>query len=88
MIPINKPQIDENEREEIIKVLDEGILTSSSNLGGKRVQDFEKLLANFLHIKHAIAVNSGTAALHASILQQGLNKRTKFDSIIYFCCNC
>jgi len=27
MIPINKPQIDDEERQEILKVLDEGILT-------------------------------------------------------------
>ena len=45
MIPINKPQIDDDERQEILKVLDEGILTSASNFGGKRVQDFERLLA-------------------------------------------
>jgi perosamine synthetase len=74
MIPINKPQIDENEREEILKVLDEGILTSASFSGGKRVQDFERLLANFLHVKHAIAVNSGTAALHSSILAAGIKE--------------
>lgn len=72
MIPINKPQLDDTEREEILKVLDEGILTSASNFGGKRVQDFEGLLANFLHVKHAVAVNSGTAALHASILAAGI----------------
>jgi perosamine synthetase len=74
MIPINKPQIDENERQEILKVLDEGILTSASNSGGKRVQDFEVLLADFLHVKHAIAVNSGTAALNASILAAGIKE--------------
>jgi perosamine synthetase len=74
MIPINKPQIDDEERQEILKVLDEGILTSASNFGGKRVQDFERLLAEFLHVKHAIAVNSGTAALHASILAAGIKE--------------
>jgi perosamine synthetase len=74
MIPINKPQIDDKEREEILKVLDEGILTSASNYGGKRVQDFEGLMANFLHVKHAVAVNSGTAALHASILAAGIKE--------------
>jgi len=74
MIPINKPQLDDTEREEILKVLDEGILTSASNFGGKRVQDFEGLLANFLHVKHAVAVNSGTAALHASILAAGIKE--------------
>ena len=74
MIPINKPQIDEDERQEILKVLDDGILTSASYSGGKRVQEFEGLLANFLHVKHAVAVNSGTAALHASILAAGIKK--------------
>jgi dTDP-4-amino-4,6-dideoxygalactose transaminase len=74
MIPISKPQLDDTEREEILKVLDEGILTSASNFGGKRVQDFEGLLANFLHVKHAVAVNSGTAALHASILAAGIKE--------------
>jgi perosamine synthetase len=74
MIPINKPQIDDEEKQEILKVLDEGILTSASNFGGKRVQDFERLLADFLHVKHAIAVNSGTAALHASILAAGIKE--------------
>ncbi|MDW0199926.1 MAG: DegT/DnrJ/EryC1/StrS family aminotransferase [Nitrososphaeraceae archaeon] len=74
MLPINKPQIDDEERQEILKVLDEGILTSASNFGGKRVQDFERLLADFLHVKHAIAVNSGTAALHASILAAGIKE--------------
>ena len=53
MIPINKPQIDEDERQEILNVLDDGILTSAAYSGGKRVQDFEKLLAEFLHVKHA-----------------------------------
>ena len=74
MIPINKPELDDTEREEIIKVLDEGILTSASNFGGKRVQEFEGLLANFLQVKHAVAVNSGTAALHASILAAGIKE--------------
>jgi len=74
MIPINKPQINDDERQEILKVLDEGNLTSASHSGGKRVQDFEGLLANFLHIKHEIAVNSGTAALHASILAAGIKE--------------
>jgi perosamine synthetase len=74
MIPINKPELDDTEREEILKVLDEGILTSASNFGGKRVQEFEGLLANFLQVKHAVAVNSGTAALHASILAAGIKE--------------
>ncbi|MDQ2685761.1 MAG: DegT/DnrJ/EryC1/StrS family aminotransferase [Thermoproteota archaeon] len=68
MIPINRPWIDNEEKQEIIKVLDENALTSAARDGGKRVQEFESLLQTFLNVKHAIAVNSGTAALHAALL--------------------
>ena len=59
MIPINRPWIDDEEKQEIIKVLDENALTSAARDGGKRVQEFESLLQTFLNVKHAIAVNSG-----------------------------
>jgi dTDP-4-amino-4,6-dideoxygalactose transaminase len=68
LIPINRPWIDNEEKQEIIKVLDENALTSAARNGGKRVQEFESSLRSFLNVKHAIAVNSGTAALHASLL--------------------
>ncbi|MGE5863373.1 MAG: DegT/DnrJ/EryC1/StrS family aminotransferase [Nitrososphaerales archaeon] len=68
MIPINRPWIDDEEKQQIIKVLDENALTSAARDGGKRVQEFESSLRSFLNVKHAIAVNSGTAALHASLL--------------------
>ncbi|HSF00709.1 MAG TPA: DegT/DnrJ/EryC1/StrS family aminotransferase [Nitrososphaeraceae archaeon] len=68
MIPINRPWIDDEEKQEIIKVLEENALTSAARNGGKRVQEFESSLRSFLNVKHAIAVNSGTAALHASLL--------------------
>ena len=68
MIPINRPWIDNEEKQEVIKVLDENALTSASRNGGKRVQEFESSLRTFLNVKHAISVNSGTAALHAALL--------------------
>lgn len=68
MIPINRPWIDNEEKQEIIKVLDENALTSAARNGGKRVQEFESSLRTFLNVKHAISVNSGTAALHAALL--------------------
>jgi perosamine synthetase len=68
LIPINRPWIDNEEKQEIIKVLDENALTSAARNGGKRVQEFESSLRTFLNIKHAISVNSGTAALHAALL--------------------
>lgn len=67
-IPINKPWIGEEERREVIKVLEENALTTAARDGGKRVRDFESLLRNYLNIKHVVAVNSGTSALHAALL--------------------
>ena len=74
MIPINRPWLSDEEKKEILMVLDEGILTSPALEGGKRVQEFESLLRSYLSIKHVIAVNSGTSALLAALLTLGLNK--------------
>jgi perosamine synthetase len=45
------------------KVLSEGFLTQ-----GKYVEQFEKRVAEYLDVKHAVAVSSGTAALHLSLV--------------------
>ena len=66
-IPINIPAIDKEEIREVNKVLSEKSLTSASFNGGKQVQQFEKLLSKFVKSKFAVAVNSGTAALQASL---------------------
>ena len=67
-IPINSPSIDNDEYQAISKILKNSSLTSSSFNGGKIVQDFEKNTAKFTKSKFVIAVNSGTAALQASLL--------------------
>jgi perosamine synthetase len=72
VIPINKPQLDDDERLEIIRVLDEGNLTSAAFEGGKRVAEFEQMLGNYLKVKHVVAVNSGTSALHAALIASGV----------------
>ena len=74
MIPINRPWLSDEEKKEILKVLDEGILTSPALEGGKRVREFESLLRSYLNIKHVIAVNSGTSALLAALLALGLKE--------------
>ena len=74
MIPINRPWLSDEEKNEMLMVLDEGILTSPALEGGKRVQEFESLLRRYLSIKHVIAVNSGTSALLAALLALGLKE--------------
>ena len=72
MIPINKPWLDDDAKQEVMNVLDENALTSPAKNGGKRVQAFENLLKSYLQVKHVIAVNSGTSAIHASLLSLGV----------------
>ena len=63
MIPIAKPQIDEAEIRAVSDVLRSGMIAQ-----GQRVADFEQAFAEYTGVDHAVAVNSGTAALHAGLL--------------------
>jgi len=67
MIPINQPLIGKDEVEAVVEVLKSGILTEKSGRG-PRVLQFEKEFAKFIGVRHAVAVSSGTAALHAALL--------------------
>jgi perosamine synthetase len=74
MIPINKPWIGEEERQEVTNVLEENALTTAARDGGKRVRDFESHMKRYLKIKHVISVNSGTAALYAALFATGIKQ--------------
>ena len=71
MIPINLPKIGEEEVQAVLKVLRSGILTSGLG-AGPMVTEFEKNFAKFAGVKHAVAVNTGTAALHSAIVAVGV----------------
>jgi perosamine synthetase len=67
LIPINSPKIGPEEIQAVAKVMESGMLTSGLG-AGPQVIEFEKNYAKFAGVKHAIAVNTGTAALHAALL--------------------
>ncbi len=67
MINIAKPLIGEEEKKAVLEVLDSGVIVS-----GKKVKEFEEKFAQFCGVKHAIAINNGTAALHASLYAIGI----------------
>jgi dTDP-4-amino-4,6-dideoxygalactose transaminase len=73
LIPINLPKIGEEEIEAVVKVLRSGILTSGLG-AGPTVTQFEKKFAKFAGVKHATAVNTGTAALHSAIVAAGVQQ--------------
>ncbi|TXT59799.1 MAG: putative aminotransferase, DegT family [Promethearchaeota archaeon] len=56
--------LNEEEFEEVKKVMESQMLTL---LAGNYVELFEQEFAEYMGVKHAIGVNSGTAALHISI---------------------
>jgi dTDP-4-amino-4,6-dideoxygalactose transaminase len=61
------PDTGEPELEEVREVLESGMLTM-----GPKVDEFEAALARACEVEHALAVSSGTAALHLAVLAFGL----------------
>jgi perosamine synthetase len=62
-IPIARPAIGQEEISAVTEVLESGMLAS-----GERVAQFEQKFADYCGTTHAIAINNGTAALHAALL--------------------
>ena len=71
MIQINQPSIGKEEIEAVVEVLKSGILSEKSGRG-PRVLQFEKDFSKYVGAKHAVAVSSGTAALHSALLAVGV----------------
>jgi perosamine synthetase len=67
VIRLARPDVGEEELAEVAAVLESGQLTM-----GPKVAEFEELLAGACGVEHAVAVSSGTAALHLAILALGL----------------
>lgn len=66
-IPYNVPDITDAEIQEVVDTLKSGWLAK-----GPRTVEFEKRFAEYVGAKHAVAVNSCTAALHVSLLTQDI----------------
>jgi UDP-4-amino-4,6-dideoxy-N-acetyl-beta-L-altrosamine transaminase len=67
MIPYGKHHIDEDDIQAVVDVLRSGILTQ-----GPAVEAFEVAVAQYVGVKYAVAVSSGTAALHLANLVAGV----------------
>ncbi len=61
-IPFALPDIDEREIAEVTDCLRSGWITT-----GPKVKRFEAQFADFLGVRHAVAVNSATAAMHLAL---------------------
>ncbi len=67
MIRLAWPDVGAEEAAAVAEVLESGMLTM-----GARVADFEAELARACEVEHAVAVSSGTAALHLAVLALGI----------------
>jgi dTDP-4-amino-4,6-dideoxygalactose transaminase len=68
-LPFHLPEIGEEEIQAVTETLRSGWLTT-----GPRVKQFEADFASFVGIKHAIALNSCTAALHLALEAAGIGR--------------
>jgi len=66
-VRLARPDTGEEELAEVAAVLESGQLTM-----GPKVEELEELLAGATGASHAIAVSSGTAALHLAVLAAGI----------------
>lgn len=67
MIPVAKPSLGVEEIEAVSTVIQSGMLAQ-----GSRVEEFECAFARYCNTTYGVAVNSGTAALHATLYALGI----------------
>ena len=66
-LPFARPDIDQQEIESVSEVMASGWLTT-----GPKTREFEAAFADYVGAKHAIAVNSATAAMHLALEAAGI----------------
>lgn len=67
-ISVAAPDLGGNERAYVLECLDSTWISSS----GRFITDFEKAFADYCGVKHAIACNNGTTALHLALVAMGI----------------
>jgi perosamine synthetase len=71
-IPLFKPVVGDEEHAAVARVLESGTLTR-----GQEVVAFEEEFAEYVGLRHAVAVSSGTAALHLLALAVGWSEGSR-----------
>jgi len=67
-IPLSIPNFEGNEKKYVDDALEQGWVST----GGAYITEFEKKLAKFMHVPNVAACQSGTSALHLSLVQCGV----------------
>lgn len=67
-IPLSIPNFEGNEKKYVNDALEQGWVST----GGAYITELERKLAEFLHTKNVAACQSGTSALHLSLIESGV----------------
>lgn len=70
-VPVSKPLLGKEEENRVNDAISTGNISSFQ---GGYIKEFEEKFAAFVGVKHAIAVSSGTAALHLAVIALGLKE--------------
>ena len=68
-IPIANPNIETKEAQAVYEVIKSGWISM-----GKKVQELEKKICEYVGVKHAIMFNSGTSSLHTALIAAGVEE--------------
>ena len=69
IIPYGRQWVDEKDIRAVVNVLKSDYLTQ-----GPKIEEFEKAVADYCGVKYAVAVNSGTSALHIACLTASIKQ--------------
>ena len=69
ILPFHIPEITDDEVASVVETLRSGWLTT-----GPKVKQFEAEFSRYIGCRHAVAVNSGTAALHLALDAVGIKE--------------
>ncbi|MBC7320005.1 DegT/DnrJ/EryC1/StrS family aminotransferase [bacterium] len=69
-IPMSAPDLDESDIQAVLEVLRSGRLAL-----GPKMREFEELMAEYIGVKYAVAVSSGTAGLHILVRALGIKEQ-------------
>ena len=67
MIPYGRQTIEEDDIQAVVSVLKSDYLTT-----GPKIAEFEKIVADYVGAKYAVAISNGTSALHAACFAAGI----------------
>ena len=69
MIPYGRQTIEDDDIQAVVDVLKSDYLTT-----GPKVAEFERLVADYVGARYAVAISNGTAALHAACFAAGIGE--------------